>query len=66
MGGLGAQWIGSGADAQEEWRIEARLVRLLGDASTLEAWGGYTNAAISSTTGAYRFATAGVMGRIGL
>ncbi|HSE27161.1 MAG TPA: tetratricopeptide repeat protein [Gemmatimonadales bacterium] len=66
MGGLGAQWIGSGADAQEEWRIEARLVRQLGDASTLEAWGGYTNAAISSTTGAYRFATAGVMGRIGL
>jgi tetratricopeptide (TPR) repeat protein len=66
LAGLGAQWIGSGADAQEEWRIEARLVRQLGDASAIEVWGGYTNAAVSSTTGAYRFTTAGVMGRVGL
>ncbi len=66
LAGLGAQWIGSGADAQEEWRLEARVIRQLGDASTLELWGGYTNAAVSSTTGAYRFTTAGVMGRVGL
>ncbi len=66
LAGLGAQWIGRGADAQEEWRVEARVIRQLGDASTLELWGGYTNAAVSSTTGAYRFTTAGVMGRVGL
>ncbi len=66
LAGVGAQWVGSGSDAQEEWRFEARLIRQLGDASTIEAWGGYTNAAVSSTTGAYRFTTAGLMGRIGL
>jgi tetratricopeptide (TPR) repeat protein len=66
LAGLGAQWIGTGADAQEEWRLEARVIRLLGDANAIEAWAGYNNAAVSSTTGAYRFATAGVIGRLGL
>ncbi|HJS48641.1 MAG TPA: tetratricopeptide repeat protein [Gemmatimonadales bacterium] len=66
LAGLGAQWIGEGADAQGEWRLEGRLIRQLGDASTVEAWAGYTNAAVSSTTGAYRFTTLGVMGRVGL
>lgn len=66
LAGLGAQWIGEGAKAQSEWRLEARLIRQLGDASSVEAWAGYTNAAVSSTTGAYRFTTLGVMGRVGL
>lgn len=66
LAGLGAQWIGEGASAQSEWRIDARLIRQVGDATTIEAWGGWTNAAVSSTTGAYRYTTAGVTARIGL
>ena len=66
LAGLGGQWIGEGAAAQGEWRLEGRLIRQLGDAAAVEAWAGYTNAAVSSTTGAYRFTTAGVMGRVGL
>jgi tetratricopeptide (TPR) repeat protein len=66
LAGLGAQWIGAEASAQSEWRLEARLIRQLGDASSIEAWAGYTNAAVSSTTGAYRFTTLGVVGRVGL
>ena len=66
LAGLGAQWIGKGASAQSEWRLDARLIRQLGEASSLEAWAGWTNAAVSSTTGAYRYTTAGVTARIGL
>jgi hypothetical protein len=42
------------------------LIRQVGDATTIEAWAGWTNAAVSSTTGAYRYTTAGITARIGL
>ena len=64
-GGLGGQQIGRGASSQSEWHLDARLSRLWGTGNRVEAFGGLTNSAVSSTTGAFRFGTAGVSVQVG-
>jgi hypothetical protein len=65
-GGLGGQQIGPGADTQTEWHVEGRIGRNWGDGNRIEGFGGVTNSAVSSTTGAFRYRTAGVLIRLGL
>jgi hypothetical protein len=65
-GGLGGQQIGRDGDTQTEWHIEGRIGRNWGDGNRIEAFGGVTNSAVSSTTGAFRYRTAGVLIRLGL
>jgi hypothetical protein len=65
-GGLGGQQVGRGGDTQTEWHVEGRIGRNWGDGNRIEGFGGVTNSAVSSTTGAFRFRTAGVLIRLGL
>lgn len=65
-GGLGAQQIGERGEAQSEWHLEARLARRWGVGNRIEAFGLITNSAVSSTTGAFRYRSAGVLVRVGL
>lgn len=64
--GLGAQQIGRGGVAQTEWHLEARIGRRWGVGNRLDVFGAVTNSAVSSTTGAFRYRTAGVSVRLGL
>jgi tetratricopeptide (TPR) repeat protein len=65
-GGLGAQQVGEGATAQAEWHVEGRVGRRWGIGNRWELFGLITNSAVSSTTGAFRYRSAGVNVRIGL
>jgi hypothetical protein len=65
-GGLGAQQAGEGATAQTEWHIEGRVGRRWGVGNRVELFGLVTNSAVSSTTGAFRYRSAGVNVRLGL
>lgn len=65
-GGLGAQQIGRTGAAQSEWHVEARLGRRWGTGNRLDVFGAVTNSAVSSTSGAFRYRTAGVALRVGL
>jgi Flp pilus assembly protein TadD len=65
-GGLGAQQIGRTGAAQTEWHVEARLGRRWGTGNRVDVFGAATNSAVSSTSGAFRYRTAGVVLRVGL
>jgi tetratricopeptide (TPR) repeat protein len=65
-GGLGAQQVGRDGDAQSEWHVEARFGRRWGIANRVELFGLVTNSAVSSTTGAFRYRSAGVILRLGI
>jgi tetratricopeptide (TPR) repeat protein len=65
-GGLGAQQIGRAGAAQTEWHLDARLGRRWGSGNRLDVFGAVTNSAVSSTTGAFRYRSAGVSLRLGL
>ena len=65
-GGLGAQQIGRDGDTQSEWRLEAVVGRNWGDGNRVEGFGRVTNSAVSSTTGAFRYGTAGLVLRLGI
>jgi tetratricopeptide (TPR) repeat protein len=65
-GGLGGQQVGRSGDTQTEWHIEGRLGRTWGEGNRIEAFGGVTNSAVSSTTGAFRYRNAGVLLRLGI
>ncbi len=65
-GGLGVQQVGKGGKSQSEWHLEGRLGRSWGRANMVEVFAGLSNSAESSTTGAFRYRTAGVIVRIGL
>jgi len=64
-GGLGAQRIGAGGEAQTEWHVEGRLGRQWGTGNRIEVFGLVTNSAVSSTSGAFRYRSAGVTLRLG-
>jgi Flp pilus assembly protein TadD len=64
-GGLGVQRI-SGGDGQSEWHAELRAARRWGTANEVALFGSATNSAAASTTGAYRYGTAGVSVRLGV
>ena len=51
--------------AKSEWHLDPRLSRRWGTGNRVEAFGGLTNSAVSSTTGAFRFGTAGVSVQVG-
>jgi hypothetical protein len=65
-GGLGAQQVGSSGTAQTEWHIEGRLGPRWGSGNRLELFGLFTNSAVSSTTGAFRYGSVGVSARFSL
>ena len=65
-GGLGAQQIGRDGSAQTEWHGEVRLGRRWGAGNRLDVFGTVTNSAVSSTSGAFRYRSAGVALRLGL
>jgi hypothetical protein len=65
-GGLGAQQVGRAGDTQTEWHIEGRVGRNWGEGNRIEAFGGVTNSAVSSTTGAFRYRTAGLSLKLGI
>jgi hypothetical protein len=65
-GGVGGQQIGRAGDTQTEWHIEGRVGKSWGDGNRVEGFGGVTNSAVSSTTGAFRYRSAGVLIRLGL
>ena len=65
-GGLGGQQVGRSGDTQTEWHIEGRLGKNWGDGNRIEGFGGVTNSAVSSTTGAFRYRNAGVLLRLGI
>jgi Flp pilus assembly protein TadD len=65
-GGLGAQQIGEQGETQSEWHLEARLGRRWGLANRVELFGMVTNSAVSSTSGAFRYRSAGMSVRLGL
>jgi tetratricopeptide (TPR) repeat protein len=63
-GGLGAQQVGKGGAAQSEWHLEGRLGRRWGGGNRVEAFGLVTNSAVSSTSGAFRYRSAGLTVRL--
>jgi tetratricopeptide (TPR) repeat protein len=65
-GGLGAQQIGAGGAAQSEWHVETRLGRRWGLGNRVELFGLVTNSAVSSTSGAFRYRSAGLAVTLGL
>jgi tetratricopeptide (TPR) repeat protein len=65
-GGLGAQQVGEGGAAQTEWHVEGRLGRRWGVGNRVELFGLVTNSAVSSTSGAFRYRSAGLNVRLGL
>jgi tetratricopeptide (TPR) repeat protein len=65
-GGLGAQQVGSGGVAQSEWHLEGRVGPRWGDGNRVELYGLITNSAVSSTSGAFRYGSAGLTLRLGL
>jgi len=65
-GGLGAQQIGRDGASQSEWHLDLRLGRRWGTGNRFDLFGTVTNSAASSTSGAYRYRTAGISLTIGL
>jgi len=65
-GGLGAQRIGDQGEAQSAWHLEGRLGRRWGTDNRVEIFGLVTNSAVSSTSGAFRYRSAGASVRLGL
>ena len=65
-GGLGAQQVGKGGEAQAEWHLDGRLSRRWGVGNRIELFGLLTNSAVSSTSGAFRYRSAGLSVRLGL
>jgi hypothetical protein len=65
-GGLGAQQVGSRSVAQSEWHLEGRVGPRWGDGNRVELYGLITNSAVSSTSGAFRYGSAGLTVRLGL
>jgi hypothetical protein len=65
-GGLGTQRIGEQGEAQGEWHLEGRLGRKWGTDNRVEVFGLVTNSAVSSTSGAFRYRSAGASVRLGL
>lgn len=65
-GGVGAQQVGKQGAAQSEWHVEGRLGQRWGNGNRVEAFGLVTNSAVSSTTGAFRYRSAGMLVRLGL
>ena len=65
-GGLGAQQVGEQGAAQTEWHLEGRVGRRWGTGNRLDLFGMVTNSAVSSTSGAFRYRSAGVSLRLGL
>jgi tetratricopeptide (TPR) repeat protein len=65
-GGLGAQQVGEQGEAQSEWHIEGRVGRRWGAGNRVELFGMVTNSAVSSTSGAFRYRSAGLTVRLGL
>ena len=65
-GGLGGQQIGRGGAGQTEWHVEGRLARRWGVGNRIEIFGLVTNSAVSSTTGAFRYRSAGITLRLGI
>ena len=64
-GGLGTQRINSG-DGQDAWHAEFRLTRAFRTIDEVGIFGSITNAASASTTGAFKYKSAGLTARIGL
>ncbi len=64
-GGIGSQRIGSG-DAQSAWHADLRLTRRFRVIDEVALFGGITNAASASTTGAFKYQTAGLSIRLGI
>lgn len=62
--GLGLQQIGKGANAQLEGHIDGRVGRNWSGDNTVDVFAGFSTSAESSTTGAFRYYTAGVIVRI--
>jgi hypothetical protein len=65
-GGVGGQQVGKGGDSQTEWHVEGRVGRKWGTGNRIEVFGLVTNSAVSSTTGAFRYRSAGINVRLGL
>jgi hypothetical protein len=65
-GGLGAQQVGERGAAQTEWHIEGRVGPRWGSGNRIELFGMITNSAVSSTSGAFRYRSAGLTMRLGL
>ena len=65
-GGVGAQQVARGATAQAEWHVEARVGRHWGALNLVALYGSLTNDVASSTSGAYRYGSAGLLVRLGL
>lgn len=65
-GGLGGQQVAKTGVWQSQWHLDARIGKLLGGSNRADLFGTITNSAVSSTSGAFRYKTAGVSLRIGL
>ncbi len=65
-GGFGAQQVGRRGATQSEWHAEGRVGRRWGVGNRVELFGLVTNSAVSSTTGAFRYRSAGLTVRLGL
>jgi tetratricopeptide (TPR) repeat protein len=65
-GGLGGQQIGRNGAGQSEWHVDGRVVRRWGAGNRVEIFGLVTNSAVSSTTGAFRYRSAGITLRVGI
>jgi tetratricopeptide (TPR) repeat protein len=65
-GGVGAQQVGKRGSAQSEWHMEGRVGRRWGMGNRVELFGLVTNSAVSSTSGAFRYRSAGLTVRLGL
>ncbi|MGH7704034.1 MAG: tetratricopeptide repeat protein [Gemmatimonadales bacterium] len=65
-GGLGGQQVAKTGVWQSQWHLDARIGKLFGGSNRADLFGTITNSAVSSTSGAFRYQTAGISLRIGL
>jgi hypothetical protein len=65
-GGAGVQQVGRRGAAQGEWHLEGRAGSRWGSGNRIELFGLVTNSAVSSTSGAFRYRSAGLTVRLGL
>lgn len=62
--GLGVQQVGKGAKAQLEGHVDGRVGRDWGGANRVDFFAGFSTSAESSTTGAFRYYSAGIVATI--
>ena len=65
-GGIGVQQVGGTAVSQAQWHLEGRVARRWATINEVALSAGFSNSAVSSSTGAFNYSSFAVSARLGL